>query len=110
MRLHQSLQAVHAQFSSDLLSRTAALTYRGRSTQHTLPQTRRVLASCHCTQLIQHRIWRWHNSAAGLLMQVVGPQQVCGNGIVEGLEQCDDGDTVGGDGCSATCQVSDSKQ
>ena len=46
------------------------------------------------------------NVAAGLLMQVVGPQQVCGNGIVEGLEQCDDGDTVGGDGCSATCQVS----
>lgn len=38
-------------------------------------------------------------------MQVVGPQQVCGNGIVEGLEQCDDGGTVGGDGCSATCQV-----
>ncbi len=60
---------------------------------------------CHCTQLIQHRIWRWHNSAAGLQMQVVGPQQVCGNGIVEGLEQCDDGDTVDGDGCSATCQV-----
>ena len=63
------------------------------------------LLECHCTQLIQHRIWRWHNSAAGLQMQVVGPQQVCGNGIVEGLEQCDDGDTVDGDGCSATCQV-----
>lgn len=43
-------------------------------------------------------------------MQVVGPQQVCGNGIVEGLEQCDDGDTVGGDGCSATCQVNHSSQ
>jgi len=43
-------------------------------------------------------------------MQVVGPQQVCGNGIVEGLEQCDDGDTVGGDGCSATCQVCHSSQ
>ncbi|DBA68967.1 TPA: hypothetical protein ACH3X2_013140 [Trebouxia sp. C0005] len=37
--------------------------------------------------------------------RVVGPQQVCGNGIVEGLEQCDDGDSVGADGCSATCQV-----
>ncbi len=39
------------------------------------------------------------------LTQVVGPQQVCGNGIVEGLEQCDDGDTKGGNGCSPTCQV-----
>ncbi len=43
-------------------------------------------------------------------MQVVGPQQVCGNGIVEGLEQCDDGDTTAGDGCSATCQVCHSSQ
>jgi len=28
---------------------------------------------------------------------------VCGNGIVDGSEACDDGNTVGGDGCSATC-------
>ena len=50
------------------------------------------------------------NFAAVVLMQVVGPQQLCGNGIVEGLEQCDDGDTVPGDGCSATCQVCQSTQ
>ena len=31
---------------------------------------------------------------------------VCGNVIVEGpQETCDDGNTVSGDGCSATCQV-----
>jgi cysteine-rich repeat protein len=29
----------------------------------------------------------------------------CGNGIVEFGEQCDDGNTLSGDGCSATCQV-----
>ena len=29
--------------------------------------------------------------------------QVCGNGVVEGTEQCDDGDTVPCDGCSADC-------
>ena len=29
----------------------------------------------------------------------------CGNGFVEFGEECDDGDTVGGDGCSATCQL-----
>jgi cysteine-rich repeat protein len=28
---------------------------------------------------------------------------VCGNGAAEGLEQCDDGNLVEGDGCSATC-------
>ena len=30
---------------------------------------------------------------------------VCGDGIVEGAESCDDGDLLPGDGCSATCTV-----
>lgn len=30
---------------------------------------------------------------------------VCGNGSVEAGEQCDDGNTAGGDGCSATCRI-----
>jgi len=30
---------------------------------------------------------------------------VCGDGLVGGREQCDDGNTVGGDGCSSTCQI-----
>jgi len=29
--------------------------------------------------------------------------EVCGNGVVEGAEQCDDGNVVSGDGCSSTC-------
>jgi fibro-slime domain-containing protein len=29
----------------------------------------------------------------------------CGDGIIERIEQCDDGNTVGGDGCSASCQI-----
>ena len=28
----------------------------------------------------------------------------CGNGVLEGEELCDDNNTVGGDGCSSTCQ------
>lgn len=28
---------------------------------------------------------------------------ICGNGILETSESCDDGNTAGGDGCSATC-------
>jgi cysteine-rich repeat protein len=30
---------------------------------------------------------------------------VCGNGTVGGTEECDDGGTVSGDGCSATCEL-----
>jgi cysteine-rich repeat protein len=29
----------------------------------------------------------------------------CGNGVVEGAEECDDGDTVDGDGCSSSCKI-----
>ncbi len=31
------------------------------------------------------------------------PQIECGNGIIEGSEICDDGNALGGDGCSAVC-------
>lgn len=31
------------------------------------------------------------------------PVDVCGNGLAEGAEFCDDGNTTSGDGCSATC-------
>lgn len=33
------------------------------------------------------------------------PTPVCGNGIVESGEQCDDGNLVSGDGCSSTCDI-----
>lgn len=32
---------------------------------------------------------------------------VCGNSILEAGEACDDGNGLGGDGCSATCQIED---
>lgn len=45
----------------------------------------------------------------GGLNQVLYPLTVrpliCGDGVVGGSEQCDDGDTVDGDGCDATCQL-----
>ena len=31
----------------------------------------------------------------------------CGNGSIEGLEQCDDGNTEDGDGCSYDCMIED---
>ncbi len=36
---------------------------------------------------------------------VGSPAPVCGNGITEPGEQCDDGALANGDGCSATCQI-----
>ena len=34
-----------------------------------------------------------------------GAPAACGNGVIEGSEQCDDHNTADGDGCSSTCQV-----
>src|SRR3989442_6899697 len=36
---------------------------------------------------------------------VAGASPTCGNGVVEGTEECDDGNATSGDGCSATCQL-----
>src|SRR6516225_7910383 len=33
------------------------------------------------------------------------PTSVCGNGIVEFGESCDDGNTASGDGCSSSCAL-----
>jgi cysteine-rich repeat protein len=35
----------------------------------------------------------------------VGQQAICGNGVKEAGEGCDDGNLKAGDGCSATCQL-----
>src|SRR5438046_8668963 len=34
----------------------------------------------------------------------LAPAGDCGNGVLEAGEQCDDGNTVAGDGCSPSCQ------
>jgi len=34
-----------------------------------------------------------------------GEEPICGNDILETGEQCDDGNLINGDGCSATCQL-----
>lgn len=39
------------------------------------------------------------------LLPSVPSAAVCGDGVVEDAEQCDDGNTANGDGCSAACTV-----
>lgn len=43
--------------------------------------------------------------AAGLAGAGASPGQVCGNGKLEGEEECDDGNFVGADGCENNCDV-----
>ncbi|HEY5948009.1 MAG TPA: DUF4215 domain-containing protein [Kofleriaceae bacterium] len=38
------------------------------------------------------------------------PPAVCGNGVMEGAEECDDGNLVDHDGCSSTCTVDECDQ
>ncbi|HEY5921646.1 MAG TPA: EGF domain-containing protein [Kofleriaceae bacterium] len=42
------------------------------------------------------------NSTFNIMFEVIA---VCGDGIVEGAETCDDSGTTAGDGCSATCII-----
>ncbi|MDP9001329.1 MAG: DUF4215 domain-containing protein [Myxococcota bacterium] len=44
-----------------------------------------------------------HNGVGGPCVKINA--EVCGNGVVAGTEQCDDGNTVSGDGCSSTCML-----
>jgi len=49
----------------------------------------------------------WTQSMKSVLQEIIYhaglPHPVCGNGTIEFGEQCDDGNTAGGDGCSASC-------
>lgn len=40
---------------------------------------------------------------------VIGGATICGNGVVEGPEQCDDGNINAEDGCTNTCYIGDPK-
>jgi cysteine-rich repeat protein len=47
----------------------------------------------------------WGNNVGGSTQPPAqAPCAACGDGVQEGAEQCDDGNTEAADGCSATCQ------
>lgn len=51
------------------------------------------------------RVASFGATAAGGAFNVNIICAVCGNGVLEGAEQCDDGNVLAGDGCSATCTL-----
>lgn len=44
-------------------------------------------------------------SEAGTLLHALEPPPLCGDGFLDGLEDCDDGNAIGDDGCDSTCEV-----
>lgn len=46
-----------------------------------------------------------HPGTAALVYECAGPPIVCGDGLVDGAEGCDDGNNDAGDGCGAGCAV-----
>ncbi len=62
-------------------------------------QTAAVLNLCTTSNVVPAvpGLWRFNIRSGGVT--------VCGNGAREGAEECDDGNTAAGDGCSASCRT-----
>jgi len=69
-------------------------------------------AAPHCVQYLSGASGQWRavscndTSGLGRICELDPPATTCGNGAIETAlgEQCDDGNTDDGDGCTATCQ------
>jgi len=59
------------------------------------PQTKEVLTCSYEQFQVENYIER----------QVCSPRPICGDGLMVGAEECDDNNTVSGDGCSASCTI-----
>lgn len=46
-----------------------------------------------------------NNDRGAFTLDVSVKAEDCGDGVVGGVEECDDGNTTSGDGCSATCKL-----
>jgi hypothetical protein len=64
-----------------------------------------VGAENYCAQFLTYRRNEPGLVVGKLASAPLSCEPTCGNGVVEGAEECDDGDTSGGDGCSASCEL-----
>lgn len=67
----------------------------------------RVFAATDTTASYATTVWRNTDAfLAGTIGFGTGAcEPVCGNGAFDGAEQCDDGNSVSGDGCTSACRV-----
>ncbi len=71
------------------------------------PKTLSAPVRANTTYYVFVDSWTNTGSTAGgpFKLDLTVTPAVCGNGIIDGTEQCDDGGTEDDDGCSATCQL-----
>jgi cysteine-rich repeat protein len=54
---------------------------------------------------VAYDVWRNPSITTDFTLQITCTPVVCGDGIVSGTEECEDGNTTNGDGCSSTCRL-----
>ena len=80
--------------------------YSGTEVEYSMHVTDAAIAGDYCFRVVDvlntaEIVYFTHHAE----MTLAVPSETCGDGAVEGSEECDDGDTDAGDGCSATCTV-----
>ncbi|MDD5025813.1 MAG: DUF4215 domain-containing protein [Candidatus Peribacteraceae bacterium] len=80
--------------------------YSGTEIEYSIHVTDAATAGDYCFRVLdilntEEFVYFTHHAEITLAT----PAETCGDGAVEGAEECDDGDTDAGDGCSATCTV-----
>jgi cysteine-rich repeat protein len=57
------------------------------------------------TVILETSGWSWNATDAVQLSGNMAVAPICGNGLLEDVEDCDDGNLVDGDGCSSDCKI-----
>jgi cysteine-rich repeat protein len=73
-----------------------------------VPQFENVACGLYCRTTPYQAIWREETYALDFTVDaVIECNSTCGDGLRAGREECDDGNTESGDGCSSNCVFED---
>lgn len=106
----RAIPTLDARFRAEL-QRVVPLAWDEASVLASIDQAAQVIHSSGSGEPVQKDVAAFDTSIADfrdailLRHDLLASPGVCGNGQPEGLETCDDGNTTGGDGCSAVCRV-----
>lgn len=85
--------------------------YIPNGTEHILPYAMDVLGyadyyyfDTYVSSTYYTRYWDGTMTTIPIVLVPMTEPAVCGNGVIEGAEACDDGNTISNDGCSSVCQ------